>query len=492
MPHEIAIAATEMRPFCQVGDLGDFVESLARELRRRDHTVTVFLPRYPKVLAEVAQLPRRSASVQIPMGDSVETANLLMVEVPSTHVRIVWVGHPYFERPDPYVDPTTEQEWSDNADRWIFFAKAIVAGLEALELAPDLIHLNDHQTALVPLLLREGPDTPDRLRRLGCLFSIHEIGLQGIYGRDVLEQIGLPARLAAPLGPLEYFGRVNFMKAGIASADFITTVSPTHAQQIQSSAEIGAGLDGILRQRHAHLVGILHGIDAEEWNPSSDHHLPYRYGWQTLQGKVSDKIRLLESLQLPVEPDVPLIGMAAPVREDQGFELLDTIAGDLFGERLKLAVLGTGSPSSESVLERLRKAFPQKFAWVREPGVPQERLLYAGSDMFLVAPRREACGQSQMRAMRYGAVPIVHATGGLIDTVRPFSAQIGKGEGFLFREYAGGALLGAVEAALSAYEKRSSWKRLVQHIMRIDHSWARAAQAFEPIYARLLARSSGE
>ncbi|MEZ4653571.1 MAG: hypothetical protein R3E12_08235 [Candidatus Eisenbacteria bacterium] len=180
------------------------------------------------------------------------------------------------------------------------------------------------------------------------------------------------------------------------------------------------------------------------------------------------------------------------MREDRGFELLDTIAGDLFGERLKLAVLGTGSPSSRSVLERLRKAFPQKFAWVQATASRKATALRGIRHVpGGAAPR--ACGQSQMRAMRYGAVPIVHATGGLIDTVRPFSAQIpGRGEGFLFREYAGGALLGAVEAALSAYEKRSSWKRLVQHIMRIDHSWARAAQAFEPIYARLLARSSGE
>lgn len=493
MPHEIAIAATEMRPYCQVGDLAVFVDSLARELRRRNHSVTVFLPRYSGVQFADTLITRRTGTVPVAMGDETVEAEVRLTEVPSTGVRILWIGNQeYFGRAGLYVDPETEQEWDDNAARWIFFSKAIVASLGAFDLHPDLIHLNDYQTALVPLLLREGTDTPEHLRNLGTLFSIHEIGLQGIYDRSVLPWIGLRNGLAAPLGPLEYFGRVNLMKSALVSADVISTVSPTHAQRIQSSPELGAGLDGILRTRRADLVGILHGIDTESWNPVTDEHLPYRYSVQNLQGKQNDKIRLLESLELPVEPTVPLIGMLGPVRANTGFEILEAIAGDLLGERVKLAVLGSGDPALEEGLERLRKAFPQKFAWIREPGVPFERLLYAGSDLFLIAPRRIACGQTQMRAMRYGAVPIVHATGGLIDTVRPFRAQIGKGEGFLFHEYSGGALLEAATSAIAAYAKSSSWKRLVQHIMRLDHSWANAARSFEPVYARLLAKTRDE
>lgn len=493
MPHEIVIAATEMRPYCQVGDLAVFVDSLARELRKRDHGVTVFLPRYGELQSTDALITRRIGTVPVAMGEESIPAEIRVTEAPRTGVRIVWIGHPeFFDRAGYYVDPQTGREWDDNAARWIFFSKAIVAGLAALDMHPDLIHLNDHQTALVPLLLREGSDTPEHLRTLGTLFSIHEIGLQGIYDRSVLPWIGLRNGLSAPFGPLEYFGRVNLMKSALVSADMISTVSPTHAERIQSSPEIGAGLDGILRTRRDDLVGILHGIDTESWNPATDEHLPYRFSVQNLQGKQNDKIRLLESLELPVEPTVPLIGMLGPVRAELGFEILETIAGDLLGERVKLAVLGSGDPGLEESLRRLQKAFPQKFAWIREPGVPFERLLFAGSDLFLFAPSRVACGQTQMRAMRYGAVPIVHATGGLIDTVRPFRAQIGKGEGFVFREYTGGALLDACVSAIAAYGKTNSWKRLVQHIMRIDHSWSNAAHAFEPVYARLLAKTRGD
>lgn len=489
MGFDIAIATTEMRPFRTVGDLGTFVDALAHELTRRGHRVTVFLPDY-EGLEEPRTLELESRiDLQVPLGATTENGTLRLLRDPATGVRIAAIGHPqFFDRRDPYVDPATGRDWPDNAKRFVFFNKAILQSVVRLRWRPDLFHLNDHPTALLPMLLKETPDVPEEYRSIGTLFSVHAVEAQGIYDRAVLAETGLPENLAAPFGPLEFFGRVNFMKSALVYADLISTVSPTHAEEMQLYPEVGCGLEGLLRTRRADLVGILHGIDTQSWNPASDEHLPYRFSARDLQGKRDNKIRLLESLQLPVEPEVPLYCWNAPLREDQGFGLLESIAGDLLGGRVKLCILGQGEPRWEALVHRLTQVFPYKISWSREPSPSLTRLALAGSDFCLVIPRREACGQMQMRAMRYGAVPIVHATGGLVDTVRPYSPETGKGEGFVFDEYAGGALLAAIERGVQSYHRRGPWKRLLARLMQLDVSWTRAARAFEPVYARVLER----
>jgi starch synthase len=363
---------------------------------------------------------------------------------------------------------------------------------------PDVIHCNDYQTGLVPLLLREGYASEPRYRGLGVLFSIHNLGYQGLFppepGGDMapaLDLIGVDAALARPAGPLEFWGRVNFMKAAIVYADLISTVSERYAQEIQTTAEFGFGLEGVLRERRDDLLGILNGIDVGIWNPASDPLIPFPYSATDLAGKKEDKIRLLEAMELPVEPEVPLIGIISRLVDQKGFDLFSQIAGDLFGSKLKMIVLGNGQPQHEELMRALRRKFPTRFAVALEFNDKLAHLIEAGSDFFLMPSKYEPCGLNQMYSLRYGTVPIVRATGGLADTVQDYEFETGRGNGFVFEEYSGEALLATIRRALALYQKKRAWKKLQTEIMKIDHSWGGAARKYVAAYERVMAKRRG-
>ncbi len=494
MSHEIAIASAEMVPFVKVGGLADVVGALAKELDRQGHRITVILPRYPGL--DARRHPglklEPAGSAEIPLGARVETAHYAVATVPGTGVRLLLVGHDgFFARENPYVDPKTGKDWPDNAERFVFFNRAIVESFRVLSWKPEVIHCNDYQTGLVPLLLRESEADADRYASIGTLYSIHNMGYQGIFPAETLDLIGVPAALAAPTGPLEFWGRVNFMKAAIHYADLITTVSERYAEEIQQSEEYGFGLEGVLRDRRADLLGILNGIDPEIWDPAVDPLLPHNYSPKDLTGKKENKIRLLESMELPVEPEVPLLGVISRLVDQKGFDLFEQIAGDLFGGKLKMVVLGTGQPRYEELMKKLRATFPTKFAASLGFNDQLAHLIEAGSDFFLMPSRYEPCGLNQMYSLRYGTVPIVRATGGLADTVQDYEPETGRGNGFVFEEYTGEAFLGAIRRGLALYQKKRPWKKLVTEIMKSDHSWGAAARKYVAAYERVIARRAG-
>ena len=418
-----------------------------------------------------------------------ERAEIGAATVPGSGVRLILVGHDeFFDRDNPYVDPKTGKDWPDNAERFIFFNKAILESLRLLRWIPDVIHTNDYQTGLVPILLREAYSHEERYARVGTLFSIHNVGYQGIFPRDVLELIGLSEDLAGPTGPLEYWGKVNFMKAAILYADLVNTVSERYAEEIQSGNEYGFGLEGVLHGRRADLLGILNGIDAEVWDPASDPLIAANYEATSLSRKRENKIRLLESMELPVEPDVPLIGIISRLVDQKGFDLFEKIAAGLFRGRLKIVVLGSGQPRYEELLRSLRKKYPQKFAVALEFNDKLAHLIEAGSDFFLMPSKYEPCGLNQMYSLRYGTIPIVRATGGLADTVHDYEFETGKGNGFTFEDYTGEALLEAIKRALKLYQKKRPLKKLITEIMQIDHSWDTAARKYVAAYERAIAK----
>ncbi len=491
MPLEIGIASAEMVPFAKVGGLADVIGALSKELVRQGHHVSVFLPRYRRVDARhfPGLKPVAAGEIPIRLGKKIVPARIETAEVPGTGVRLILVGNNgYFDRENPYVDPKTGKDWPDNAERFIFFDKAILESLTLLNWMPDVLHLNDYQTGLVPILLREDYGNDPRFRKIGTVYSIHNMGYQGLFPPESLDLIGLAPHLAYATGPLEFWGKVNFMKAAILYSDLITTVSERYAQEIQSNAEFGFGLEGVLRSRRDDLMGILNGIDVDLWDPAHDKLIPFNYTRTDLQGKKEDKIRLLETMELPVEPEVPLIGCISRLVDQKGFDLFETVAGDLFGGKLKMVVLGSGQPKYEELMKVLRRKFPTKFAVALEFNDPLAHLIEAGSDFFLMPSRYEPCGLNQMYSLRYGTAPIVRATGGLVDTVQDYNPETGKGNGFVFEEYTGEALLGAIRQALAAYQKKRPWKKLVTEIMQIDHSWESAARKYVHAFERVQAK----
>jgi len=494
MSLEIAIASAEMFPYAKVGGLGDVVAALAKELDRLGHRVTVFLPRYSGFIeGKFRDLTlERRGTVEASLGDTREQGELWVGTLPGGNVRLVAIGHDgFYKRENPYVDPKTGKDWPDNDRRFVFFSKAVLDAFEVLDYTPDVLHLNDYQTGIMAAILRETLRGRARYDAVGTLYSIHNMGYQGVFPPETLPLLGMNHSLADPMGPLEFYGKINFMKAGIVYADLINTVSERYAEEIQSTAEHGFGLEGVLRSRRADLLGILNGIDTEVWNPSKDKLIPFNFDQNDLEGKAANKIRLLETMELPVEPQVPLIGIISRLVSQKGFDLLETIAGDLMGERLKIVVLGTGEPRFQNLMQKLRERYPQKFSVSLEFNDPLAHLIEAGSDFFLMPSKYEPCGLNQMYSLRYGTIPIVRATGGLADTVSDYNFETGKGNGFVFEDYSGEALLTAIRHGLKAYERRNSWRKLVREAMEIDHSWTSAARHYVDVYTKIKAKRRG-
>lgn len=488
----IAIAAAEMVPFVKVGGLADVVGALSKELARQGHEVSVFLPRPPGIKPE--SLPggkiERLGEAKIDLGDDSETAIYELTGIGEENLSVVFVRHDeFFDRANPYVDPKTGSDWPDNARRFVFFSKAIIEGVKALEDLPDVLHLNDYQTGLVPILLRETEGVDPALQRIGILYSIHNLGYQGIYPSTALDDIDedLKERFFYPEGPLEFFKKVNFMKAAVLYADLVTTVSECYAKEIQKDEEHGFGLEGILRTRSADLIGILNGIDTEIWNPATDRLIPYHYSATNLGPKRDDKARLLQAMELPEELDVPVIGIISRLVDQKGFDLLEKAASKLLSDDLKMVVLGSGMPKYEKLMKKLRDKYPMKFAVNLTFNDPLAHLIEAGSDFFLMPSRYEPCGLNQMYSLRYGTIPIVRATGGLADTVHEYAPSTGRGNGFVFEEYEPEAMLDAIRRGLAVYKRKRPWKKLLSTVMQIDHSWSRAARVYVEAYQRAAA-----
>jgi len=539
----ILYAAAEMVPFAKVGGLADVAGALTRELALLGHEVYGYLPVYPSVRRHWEQLaPRKISDVQVPLGDTLLEGAIHVGAVPGSPAKLILLEcDPLYDRPNPYVDPTTGTDWPDNPRRFGFFCRALPIACTLLEWVPDVLHLNDYQLGLLALIMKE-QHRAGVFQNVAICYSIHNLGYQGIFpaelpppdntdrsgtsaaradadgagadgagpdgvdadgvgsdsaavrgsarsadaARDalaeVLTQLGLREDQFWPMGPLEFHGRVNLMKAGLWYADLITTVSPTYAEEIQTP-EHGFGLDGVLRDRSDHLIGILNGIDADYWNPETDPLIPYNYGPSDFQRKRENKRRLLEVTHLPVEDRTPVIGMVGRLVEQKGLDILAGILDTFLKENeVRIVVLGSGQPEYETLLKKAARRFPKKLAVSTGFDEPLAHLIEAGSDFFLMPSRYEPCGLNQMYSMRYGTIPIVRRTGGLADTVEEFNPERGTGSGFVFTDYSPGALRAALERALAAYQHTSAFKALITRVMRRDFSWAHSARKYIEAY----------
>lgn len=465
---KILFASAEAYPLAKVGGLGDVAGSLPKALKALGHDVRIVMPRYGMITGPMEE--RTRFTVRLP--DGVHDVGLFETRLGDVPVYLL-------DKPDLYDRPKV-YEYDDDGQRFGFFCKAVLDLLPAADFWPDVIHSNDWHTALVPAFLQTADGRDERLRRIGTVFTIHNLLHQGLFPKDLFDWLGLPTEMWNPEG-VEFYGQLNFMKAGIVYAGRVNTVSPTYAKEIQTE-EFGERLDGLLRSRSAKLSGILNGIDTEVWNPAKDGLLAQKYSKSTVEKKGANKAALQKEANLPTETDVPLIGYVSRVTAQKGFDILIDAIPDILDQGAQFVLLGTGEKKYEDPMSELARTRSDLIVWLKYDEALAHRI-YAGSDFFLMPSKFEPCGLGQMISLRYGTIPIVRSTGGLADTIVDVTANPSRGNGFLFRDYTSGALLEAVRRAIEFYRSKRGWKAIVQRAMSSDMSWKASARQYAALYA---------
>jgi starch synthase len=484
----VVLVASEVVPFAKTGGLADVTGALPVALARLGHQVSVIMPRYPTVDRAVRSLEKVHDSLAIPMGSGTDFGAVWSARL-ARRSPVYFIEHAsYFSRESLYT--TADGDYPDNARRFAFFAKAALETCRALNLQPDIVHCHDWQAALIPAYLQTTLRHEAAFASVSSLLTIHNMAYQGLFPPEVLEFLQLPPQTYSPDG-LEFYGRVNYLKAGIVYAELINTVSRRYSEEIQT-AEFGSGLDGILRHRGPEVYGILNGIDDREWNPASDRWIAARYTSTNLAGKQMCKRDLLDAFGLsPGWMDAPIIGMISRLVDQKGFDLIESVIHRMLALDLGLVVLGTGEAHYEDLLRQIQERYAGKMGVTIGFDNVLAHKIEAGSDIFLMPSRFEPCGLNQMYSLRYGTIPVVRATGGLDDTIESYDPASGHGNGFKFAAYDPEALLATLQHALTLYRDRVAWERLMLRGMQADFSWAKSAQAYTDLYVKALDKRRG-
>ena len=474
----IAFAASEGVPFSKTGGLADVVGALPRALAAVGHQVSVYLPRYRQTKLTDPQTVARS--ITVPFDDRYRFCSVV---TPGSQagVKYYFVEYPaYFDREALYG--TAVGDYPDNAERYALFSRAVIEASKIVGV-PDIFHCHDWQSALIPILLRTLYPFDPAFRETATVFTIHNMGYQGLFPPEILPLLMLPWDLFT-ITKMEFFGQVNFLKGALVYSDYVTTVSRKYSQEIQTT-EYGFGLEGVLRNRAATVTGILNGVDYNEWSPEADRFIVEKYSPGNLSGKAKDKADLLSAFGMPnADPKLPVIGIVSRFAAQKGFDLISQVMDRMAREDMILVVLGTGDKPYEEMFLRLQKLFPHKIAVKVAYDNALAHKIEAGADMFLMPSRYEPSGLNQIYSLKYGTVPIVRATGGLDETIEPWDARTGKGTGFKFHEYNGESLLLTLKAALQAYRDEASWHVLMRNGMEKDFSWSASAKEYVKVYER--------
>lgn len=479
----VLMVASEAQPYAKTGGLADVTGALSRALARLGHTVTLVIPRYRGI--EAVGRPGRPRAVR--MGGRVFDVRLVEVDRgPRERVVLVECDELY-DREGLYG--VGGQDHPDNAVRFGLLSRAALEWAIDLETPPSIVHAHDWQTGLVPVLLRTRYAADPAWRRVPSVFTIHNLAYQGVFPPDTLAAVDLRPDLYTIDG-LEFWGQISFLKGGINFADAVTTVSAAYARQILTP-EYGEGLEGLLTHRQQILKGILNGIDTEAWDPRTDPYLPAPFSASNLAGKRSAKREVLRRFGLPVDRAAmarPVVGMVSRMVDQKGLDLIREAGDALTGMDAAFIILGTGERRYEEMWLALAASHPTRIG--ARIGFDEElaHLIEGGADLFLMPSRFEPCGLNQMYSMRYGTVPVVRATGGLEDTVRPYNPDTGTGTGFTFREYTAAALVAALETALRVYARPRCWQILQKAGMRQDFSWDVSAAAYVQEYRSVIER----
>jgi starch synthase len=465
------MVSSEAAPLAKTGGLADVVGALPAALRENGNDVALVIPRYGSIDLKPAR--RVWDGIAIYLG--VARHDVAVYQAPAEFPFYLVDCPPLFDRKGIYGE--AGMDYPDNHIRFAVFARAALAVARFL-FRTDIFHCHDWQAGLVPALLRSSFATDPTYLGVKTLFTLHNLGYQGLFPKTALAQAALDPALYRPDG-LEFFGQISYLKGGIAFADALNTVSPTYAREIQTP-EYGFGLDGALRARSAAICGILNGVDYRQWSPDIDAYLPARYSAGDLGGKRVCKQHLLEEFGLPpAAMDRPLMGIVSRFTRQKGTDILTEVAARMVDEDMYLVALGSGDPEYETFFRQIAAAHPGRIALRIGFDNGLAHRIEAGCDMFLMPSRYEPCGLNQIYSLRYGTVPVVRATGGLDDTIE-------EGTGFKFQEYSGQALLGAVRTAVRAFSDEAAWREMMLRGMAKDFSWKASAAQYSALYRRLL------
>lgn len=480
---KILTVATEAVPFAKEGGVADVMGSLPKELAALGHEVRLFLPRYGSI-DPIRWGLRPTGIVQtLYMAGFDRTFSVLEARLPDSPVIVYlldnWEFFGQHQRLYLGLDQRDEQR------RFLLFCRALLEALLPLGFVPDIIHLNDWQTAPCAAYLRTNYRHLLHHGATRIVYTIHNLQYQGRWDASILNEAGLDPASVFNANGLEFWGDVNWMKAGIVYADVVTTVSHRYAQEIQTLDQ-GWGLDEVLFQRHPRIFGIPNGLDWDAWNPATDGYIPAPYtAEQAPMAKARNRTALRQEFGLPDDPDLPVMGIVSRLVDQKGLDLIAEIAAELPEMPLQLLVLGTGQPRYEQLFSELARNTGNIRARIGFDAALSHRI-YAGSDFFLMPSAFEPGGLGQLIALRYGTLPVVHATGGLADTVIDIDAHPDTGNGVSFAPYAASALLDALHRALRLYAQRDLWPGLIGRAMAYDSRWSASAQAYSQLYQRVL------
>ena len=472
----IVYVSPEIEPFARTGGLGDVLGALPKSIVKPGHKVCLFMPLYKQVNRKEFSLSSTKITVAVHMPDKTPIGLVHSSYMPGTRIPVYFIENAgYFERAEPYKDPATGQDYKDNCERFAFFSRAVLETLKALGQPPDVLHANDWQSALAPTYLKTIYREDPFFRNTLTVFTVHNLAYQGLFPKEDMPLTGLDWSYFN-WKQLEYHGKLNILKAGLVFSDLITTVSRRYAQEIQTQ-ESGRGLEGVLRERSGDLFGIVNGVDYNVWNPEKDKLIPSRYSPKNLKGKKACKKHLQRKCGMKEREDVPVIGWIGRLTEQKGVDLLLEGWEELMGLDVELVLLGKGDQPYEEALKAKASRYPGKASINIGFDNRLSHEIEAGADMFLMPSKFEPCGLNQLYSLKYGTVPVVRRTGGLVDTV---DEQVG----FTFNSSSTSEMIGTIKRALESYRNPAHWTELMRRGMLLDWSWDKSAREYVELYQK--------
>lgn len=473
----IIMASSEMTPFAKTGGLGDVLGALPYALAARGHEITVIIPFYRCIENRSEESVLEDV---VMMGD--HPARFKVIRL--THGRGVTVyaihKEEYFDRSQLYG--TAEGDYQDNAERFIFFSKAVLQTIRSMGWSASILHAHDWQAGLIPLYVKS-QKTDGLFKGLSTVFTIHNLAYQGIFSSHEFRHTNLSSEYFSMQG-MEFYGRMNLMKGGIVFSDTVTTVSQTYAQEIQTP-EYGFGLDGVLRSRMNAIHGISNGVDDKIWNPETDPFITEKFGVKNLEKKHKCKIALLREAGLENAPQKPLFGLVSRFAGQKGMDLLIDSFPQMLEHDALFIILGSGEDKYEKAFKQFAAQYPHRISLTIGFDEALAHRIYAGSDFFLMPSLYEPCGLSQLYAMRYGCIPLVRKTGGLADTVKPWNPKTREGYGFQFSDPRTSAWMEIFVKAMETYPNSKAMAAIQKNAMKEDFSWNHSAKAYETLYQSL-------
>ena len=477
---KVLYVTAECWPFAKTGGLGDVAYALPKALKKEGVDVRVIMPKYSTIPTYLKDQFKKIGEFSVDVAWRNQYCGI--EEMEKDGVKFYFVDNEYYFKRD---GAESIYGHGDDAERFVFFTNAVLKAIDKLGFYPDVINLNDWHTGMLPLILKDKYSHLPKYKNIKTMYTIHNLQYQGIFGKEILGDVLDIDHKYFNNGDIEYYGQINFMKAGINFADKVSTVSPTYAEEIKTEF-YGNTLEGLINANSHKLIGILNGLDYDINNPETDQNIFENYTVDSIDKKVENKLALQKLLKLEINPDIPMVGIVSRLVSQKGLDLIDFMMPEIVNEKLQLVVLGTGDNQYQAMFHYYDSNYCKKVSANITFDSSLAQQIYAASDIFLMPSLFEPCGIGQMIAMRYGTLPIVRETGGLKDTVIPYNQYTKEGNGFSFENYNAHEMFFTLQRAIKLYEEdKETWKVLVENAMNTDNSWAKSAKEYIKTYKSL-------